>query len=70
MNHVSSRSHTIFRLYVRCIPNEILTTSVITESILNFVDLAGSEKINIHDSIIKKRNSSVSSNGGIRDSVQ
>ena len=69
MNHVSSRSHTIFRLYVRCIPNEILTTSVITESILNFVDLAGSEKINIHDSIIKKRNSSVSSNGGIRDSV-
>ena len=55
MNHVSSRSHTIFRLYVRCIPNLIETTSVITESILNFVDLAGSEKINIHDSIIKKR---------------
>jgi centromeric protein E len=28
---------------------------VITESILNFVDLAGSEKINIHDSMVKKR---------------
>ena len=50
MNHVSSRSHTIFRLYVKCIPYNLSPQNPITESILNFVDLAGSEKISIHDS--------------------
>ncbi|CAD8207126.1 unnamed protein product [Paramecium octaurelia] len=64
MNHCSSRSHTIFRLYVRCVPNYIGPNSVITESILNFVDLAGSEKINIHDSMLKKRGTSAGGNGG------
>ncbi|CAD8109570.1 unnamed protein product [Paramecium primaurelia] len=64
MNHCSSRSHTIFRLYVRCVPNYIGPNSVITESILNFVDLAGSEKINIHDSMLKKRGTSVGGSGG------
>lgn len=61
MNHCSSRSHTIFRLYVRCVPNTIAPNSVITESILNFVDLAGSEKINIHDSMLRKRGTSAGS---------
>ncbi|CAD8120246.1 unnamed protein product [Paramecium sonneborni] len=64
MNHCSSRSHTIFRLYVRCVPNTIGPNSVITESILNFVDLAGSEKINIHDSMLKKRGTSAGGSGG------
>ncbi|CAD8123780.1 unnamed protein product [Paramecium sonneborni] len=63
MNHCSSRSHTIFRLYVRCVPNTIGPNSVITESILNFVDLAGSEKINIHDSMLKKRGTSAGGSG-------
>lgn len=63
MNHCSSRSHTIFRLYVRCVPNVIGPNSVITESILNFVDLAGSEKINIHDSMLKKRGTSAGGSG-------
>lgn len=58
MNHCSSRSHTIFRLYVRCVPNVPSPSSMITESILNFVDLAGSEKINIHDSMLRKRGTS------------
>lgn len=67
MNHVSSRSHTIFRLvnikmnqenktkylfvsqYVRSMPLNFKNSEEgITESILNFVDLAGSEKISSH----------------------
>lgn len=47
MNHASSRSHCIFRLYVRGF--SINDESEGTESILNFVDLAGSEKISIHN---------------------
>jgi len=46
---------------VRCVPNTIAPNSVITESILNFVDLAGSEKINIHDSMLRKRGTSAGS---------
>jgi len=42
MNHVSSRSHTIFRVYIKRISQK---KEGIYESILNFVDLAGSEKI-------------------------
>lgn len=54
MNHISSRSHTIFRLYVRAIPTNFDSNKdIITESILNFVDLAGSEKINIHSDYMK-----------------
>ena len=49
MNHKSSRSHSIFRLRVRS-----HTTSdsgeMITDSLLNFVDLAGSEKLDVHES--------------------
>lgn len=47
MNHHSSRSHTIFRIYVTSI--QVLSDtddgSVTTESIVNFVDLAGSERV-------------------------
>ena len=50
MNHASSRSHTIFRLYIQSMDlDETTGETIITESILNFVDLAGSEKIAIHD---------------------
>lgn len=50
MNHASSRSHTIFRLYIQSMSvNMDSGTTEIAESILNFVDLAGSEKVSIHD---------------------
>lgn len=42
LNHSSSRSHTIFSLKVKCITNNACS---LTESHLNFVDLAGSEKL-------------------------
>lgn len=42
LNHSSSRSHTIFSLKVKCIANNACS---LTESLLNFVDLAGSEKL-------------------------
>lgn len=51
LNHNSSRSHTIFRLTIRSIElqsqedSQELVENVTTESVLNFVDLAGSEKI-------------------------
>ena len=59
LNHTSSRSHTLFRLYIKSIADNIIDTSqdistqlaneTIMESILNFVDLAGSERASIHD---------------------
>lgn len=61
MNHSSSRSHTIFRLYVKSIPSHVKQgeDTVFTESVLNFVDLAGSEKLDIHDGLrLKKRETS------------
>ena len=65
MNHLSSRSHTIFKLSVKTYSNcqlrqdhmnnyEIISnvakniSTVITEACINFVDLAGSEKISNH----------------------
>ena len=42
LNHSSSRSHTIFSLKVKSISNN---ACLLTESQLNFVDLAGSEKL-------------------------
>ena len=79
LNHRSSRSHTIFRLYVQSITNNFIRnynymenttsaninngqllnslsqmknseedSSIITEAELNFIDLAGSEKISAH----------------------
>lgn len=62
MNHASSRSHTIFRLYVKSIPSHVKPgeDSLFTESVLNFVDLAGSEKLDIHDGLrAKKRENSL-----------
>jgi centromeric protein E len=49
---------------VRSVPVVPGPNQVITESILNFVDLAGSEKIDIHDAILKKRGTSVSQANG------
>jgi hypothetical protein len=65
MNHLSSRSHTIFKLSVKTFSNcqikqkhinndELINSamknksSIITEACINFVDLAGSEKISNH----------------------
>jgi Kinesin motor domain len=42
LNHCSSRSHTIFSLKIKSLYNK---ENVIRESVVNFVDLAGSEKI-------------------------
>ena len=57
MNHASSRSHTIFRLYIQSMSvNMDSGTTEIAESILNFVDLAGSEKVDIHDGMRRKKN--------------
>jgi centromeric protein E len=51
MNHQSSRSHTLFRLHVESVTtNSSEGTNVIKESVLNFVDLAGSEKVSNHSS--------------------
>eukprot|EP00347_Sterkiella_histriomuscorum_P010849 403374689 len=53
MNHQSSRSHTLFRLHVESVAcgsngSQQESANVITESVLNFVDLAGSEKVSNH----------------------
>lgn len=51
MNHTSSRSHTIFRVKVQIVKemqDSSADISTITESVLNFVDLAGSEKVSNH----------------------
>ena len=49
MNHQSSRSHTIFRVYVTSVSINSNTfdtvENITTESLLNFVDLAGSERV-------------------------
>lgn len=42
LNHSSSRSHTIFSIKLKSIANNACS---LTESQLNFVDLAGSEKL-------------------------
>lgn len=53
LNHSSSRSHTLFRLYIKSIEDDAnggaLGSTPVMASILNFVDLAGSEKASIHD---------------------
>ena len=55
MNHQSSRSHTIFRLWIQNMEHLYKESSsfdgnytVWKESILNFIDLAGSEKVSNH----------------------
>jgi hypothetical protein len=58
MNHKSSRSHTIFRLKVKSMSIqhgiEKTTESVMVNFFItqNFVDLAGSEKLDVHESPI------------------
>lgn len=68
MNHQSSRSHTIFRLSIQNIEHLYKDSysfdgnySVLKESILNFIDLAGSEKVSNH------HNSKVGSKGMMSD---
>ena len=57
MNHSSSRSHTIFRVYIQALSSSWNNKgngnnpAYVTESWFNFVDLAGSEKISNHDQI-------------------
>lgn len=48
MNHKSSRSHTIFRILIKSIKYQLNDTKV-SESQLDFVDLAGCEKMGVHD---------------------
>ena len=58
MNHSSSRSHTIFRVYIQSLVSSWNTRgeagaspAYVTESWFNFVDLAGSEKVSNHDQL-------------------
>jgi hypothetical protein len=46
MNRKSSRSHVVFRVFITKYERE--EAKVLT-SILNFVDLAGSEKLSVHE---------------------
>lgn len=48
LNHHSSRSHAIFRLKVRALERRA-DGQLVCESVLNFVDLAGCEKLDVHD---------------------
>ena len=55
MNHKSSRSHTIFRLKVKSITTfeaveKVADSVMVIDSYKNFVDLAGSEKLDVHES--------------------
>ena len=45
MNHHSSRSHTLYRLNIDILKKKDHNSS----AVLNFVDLAGSEKASIHE---------------------
>lgn len=47
LNHQSSRSHTVFRVWVQAM--EKGPSKRVTHSVLNFVDLAGSEKLSSHE---------------------
>jgi centromeric protein E len=47
MNRKSSRSHVVFRIFINKYEEE---TRKMLMSVLNFVDLAGSEKLNAHES--------------------
>ena len=54
LNHHSSRSHTIFRVFVESLTKDFENTSSmmpprhVMHSMLSFVDLAGSEKLSSH----------------------
>jgi len=51
LNHQSSRSHTVFRVFVQSVTKDIENPSLarhVMHSMLNFVDLAGSEKLSSH----------------------
>jgi hypothetical protein len=51
LNHHSSRSHTVFRVFVESVTKDFESTSMprhVMHSMLSFVDLAGSEKLSSH----------------------
>ena len=50
LNHQSSRSHTIFKFHVSAffVDEEFDVLRCSTEATINFIDLAGSEKISNH----------------------
>lgn len=48
MNHQSSWSHTIFWLTIQNVHKIEGQADYMTESFLNFIDLAGSEKVSNH----------------------
>lgn len=55
LNHFSSRSHTLFRVYIQSFPDkDNINDTDMMESMLNFVDLAGSERMTIHDDETKE----------------
>ena len=79
MNHQSSRSHTIFRIFIQNTENLYASRdlddgsfSVVKESVLNFIDLAGSEKVSNHHNSKYERNGQMSEsmiNSTIQDRV-
>jgi hypothetical protein len=51
LNHHSSRSHTVFRVFVESVTKDFDNISMprhVMHSMLSFVDLAGSEKLSSH----------------------
>lgn len=56
MNHQSSRSHTVYRLFIEAMCKPSNEHDLKQDSsqfgftaVLNFVDLAGSERVNVHE---------------------
>lgn len=52
MNHQSSRSHTVYRLFIEAMAKSASETEpeqLGFTAVLNFVDLAGSERANVHE---------------------
>lgn len=72
MNHASSRSHTLFRFYVQSMQADSSNKdNIFMESILNFVDLAGSEKLEVHgDSATISRHKLIGAENSARGSLQ
>jgi hypothetical protein len=49
MNHQSSRSHTVYRLFIEAMCKQTEEPDYGFTAVLNFVDLAGSERANVHE---------------------
>lgn len=77
MNHQSSRSHTVFRLSVQNVEHLYKNInindadySVCKESILNFIDLAGSEKVSNHHTSKFENRGTMLSDAAISSSIK